>query len=227
MNYAPGNFLSAVWNASRRLLRVARGIGLALSGLEVPAMRIVLSAVLFASVFAVGCTEPTSPSQVNVPVRIDSEPGANRSPVPVSGPARMNDHHMGTHLTGAEEFPDPRDTDAQGQATFQINDEGTAISYKLNVANIENVRQAHIHLAPAGSNGDIVAWLYPAAPPQVLIPGRTQGTLGEGELTAASLVGPLAGQPLSALIDAMRNGGTYVNVHTSQFPPGEIRGQID
>lgn len=133
---------------------------------------------------------------------------------------------MGTHLTGAEEFPDPRDTDAQGQATFQINEDGTAISYKLNVANIENVRQAHIHLAPAGANGDIVAWLYPAAPPQVLIPGRTQGTLGEGELTAASLVGPLAGQPLSALIAAMRNGGAYVNVHTSQFPPGEIRGQL-
>jgi hypothetical protein len=25
----------------------------------------------------------------------------------------------------------------------------------------------------------------------------------------------------------MRDGRTYVNVHTSQFPPGEIRGQID
>ena len=189
-------------------------------------MRIVLSAVLFASVFAVACTEPTSPSQVNVPVRFDSEPGANRSPAPVTGPARVSDHNMGTHLSGDEEVP-ARDTAAQGQAIFQVNDDGTAISYKLNVANIENVTQAHIHLAPAGANGGIVAWLYPAAPPSQLIPGRSQGTLGEGVITAASLVGSLAGQPLSALLDAMRSGGAYVNVHTSQFPPGEIRGQID
>jgi hypothetical protein len=120
-----------------------------------------------------------------------------------------------------------RDTNAQGQAIFQVNADGTAISYKLMVANIQNVTQAHIHLAPAGSNGGIVAWLYPSAPPSQLIPGRSQGILGEGELTAASLVGALSGSPLSALIDAMKDGGTYVNVHTSQFPPGEIRGQID
>jgi hypothetical protein len=133
---------------------------------------------------------------------------------------------MGTHLNGDEEVP-ARDTRAQGQAIFQVNEDGTAVSYTLIVANIENVTQAHIHLAPAGSNGGIVAWLYPAAPPSQLIEGRTQGTLGEGTLTASSLVGSLAGQPLSALLDAMRNGGAYVNVHTLQFPPGEIRGQID
>jgi hypothetical protein len=138
----------------------------------------------------------------------------------------VSDHNLGTHLSGDQEVP-ARETTAQGQAIFQVNEDGSAISYKLLVANIENVRQAHIHLAPAGSNGDIVAWLYPAAPPAVLIPGRTQGTLGEGVLTAASLMGPLAGQPLSALLDAMRSGGAYVNVHTSQFLPGEIRGQID
>jgi hypothetical protein len=60
-----------------------------------------------------------------------------------------------------------------------------------------------------------------------LSPGRSQGTLGEGTITAASLVGGLLGQPLSALVDAMRAGNTYVNVHTLAFPPGEIRGQID
>jgi hypothetical protein len=50
--------------------------------------------------------------------------------------------------------------------------------------------------------------------------------LATGTITAADLVGPLAGQPLSALVDAMEAGETYVNVHTSQFPAGEIRGQI-
>ena len=100
-------------------------------------------------------------------------------------------------------------------------------AYKLNVANIENVTQAHIHAAPAGTNGGIVAWLYPSAPPSQLIPGRSQGTLGEGEITAASLVNALAGKPLSDLITLLQNGGAYVNVHTSQFPGGEIRGQVD
>jgi hypothetical protein len=194
-------------------------------------MRIVWAGALFAGVFFAACTEstmsPSQPNAINVPVQLQSEPhaGVPLTAAPGSGQA-VNDSHMGTHLTGAEEVP-ARDTGAQGQATFKVNDDGTAISYKLNVANVENVTQAHIHLGPAGGTGGIVAWLYPAAPPAQLIPGRSQGTLGEGEITAASLVGTLAGSPLSALLDAMRSGGAYVNVHTTQFPPGEIRGQID
>lgn len=191
-------------------------------------MRIQLMTMLCAGVLVGGCTQgsPSQPDLISVPLRVDSEPRTGGLQALGSGPARLADHNLGTHLTGNEEVP-VRDTAAQGQATFKINEDGTAISYKLNVANIENVTQAHIHLAPAGSNGGVVAWLYPAAPPSQLIPGRSQGTLGEGEITQSSLVGPLAGHPLSDLIDAMRNGGTYVNVHTTQFPPGEIRGQID
>ncbi|MCI0529077.1 MAG: hypothetical protein L0Y56_16700 [Nitrospira sp.] len=51
------------------------------------------------------------------------------------------------------------------------------------------------------------------------------------------MVGPLVGMDLSVLVAAMRNGGTYVNVHTNDriapantgpgdFPGGEVRGQI-
>jgi hypothetical protein len=82
-------------------------------------------------------------------------------------------------------------------------------------------------MAPAGSNGGIVVWLYPSAPPLKLIPGRTQGVLAEGEITSANVIGGLAGQGLDGLLAAIRAGNTYVNVHTSQFPPGEIRGQIN
>jgi hypothetical protein len=52
------------------------------------------------------------------------------------------------------------------------------------------------------------------------------GILVEGTATAADVSGPLAGD-LDALIAAMRAGDTYVNVHTVEFRPGEIRGQID
>ena len=108
-----------------------------------------------------------------------------------------------THLSGDEEVQVPAVvTGAQGQATFKLSDDGQSITYKLNVANIENVTQAHIHLAPAGQNGGIVVWLYPSAPPQILIPGRTNGNLAEGTITAANLIGTLTGQPLSVLLDA-------------------------
>jgi hypothetical protein len=130
-----------------------------------------------------------------------------------------------THLTGAEEVP-AVETRAQGQAIFKLSPDGTELHYKLIVANIENVTMAHIHLAPVGQNGGVVAWLYPKAPPPQLIPGRVQGVLAEGTITAANLVGDLAGQPLSALIDHMNKDNAYVNVHTSQFPGGEVRGQI-
>jgi hypothetical protein len=143
-----------------------------------------------------------------------------------AGTAEAGDNrNFRTHLTGAEEVP-PADTRAQGQATFQLSQDGTELHYKLNVANIENVTMAHIHLAPAGENGPVVAWLYPSGPPPQLIPGRSNGRLSEGTITAANLVGPLAGASLQALIDEMRAGNNYVNVHTSQYPPGEIRGQI-
>lgn len=149
-----------------------------------------------------------------------------------------NSKNFGTHLHGDQEVP-ARETRAQGQATFQVNEDRTEISYKLNVANIENVFMAHIHLGPSGSNGPIVVWLYPstAAVPGPLGGGRIQGRIADGTITAANLVGPLAGRSLGDLIDAIEAGNTYVNVHTNDgvappntgpgdFPGGEIRGQL-
>jgi hypothetical protein len=129
------------------------------------------------------------------------------------------------HLSGGEEVP-AADTNAQGQAIFHLNEAGDAIHYKLIVANIDDVRMAHIHLAPAGSNGGVVVWLYPDAPPPQLIEGRTDGILAEGTFTAADLMGDLAGQSISDLVDEIMAGNAYVNVHTIEFGGGEIRGQI-
>jgi hypothetical protein len=130
------------------------------------------------------------------------------------------------HLTGAHEVPVAVDTQAQGQAIFQLNNAGTELSYRLNVSNIQNITMAHIHLAPAGTNGPVVAWLYPAGPPAQLIPGRHNGVLATGVLTSANLVGPLSGMSLADLAAAIEAGNAYVNVHTSQNPGGEVRGQV-
>jgi hypothetical protein len=129
------------------------------------------------------------------------------------------------HLTSDQEVAaTPVVSRAQGQAVLRLG--GDALHYRLIVANIENVTMAHIHLAAAGANGPVVAWLYPGGPPAQLLPGRTNGVLATGALTAANLVGPLAGQPLEALVAAIQAGNTYVNVHTSQYPAGEVRGQL-
>lgn len=156
-----------------------------------------------------GSTQPTA---IVVPVQLQT------------GEAR---NHR-THLTGDAERPVPNDSKAQGQAIFQVSKDGSAIEYKVIVANIENVTQAHIHCC-ANSEGTagIVVWLYPSAPPAQLIAGRSDGVLAEGTITQSSLVGGLAGQSLSVLLDRIASGLAYVNVHTSQFPPGEIRGQLD
>jgi hypothetical protein len=108
-----------------------------------------------------------------------------------------------------------------------MNAAGTAIDYWISVDNIQNVMMAHIHIGAAGQNGPVAVWLYPASAPPVLIPGVVSRMIGSGTITPANFAGgPLAGQPLSALVNALNSGGAYANVHTSQFPGGEIRGQI-
>jgi hypothetical protein len=56
--------------------------------------------------------------------------------------------------------------------------------------------------------------------------GRFDGMLADGKITAVNLTGALQGQPLSVLIDKIKAGEAYVNVHTAQNPGGEIRGQL-
>lgn len=136
-------------------------------------------------------------------------------------------------LSGDQEVP-PRDTNAHGVAKFWVSSDGLTISWILIASNIDNVVASHIHIGSAGANGDVVLFLFgPAAAGG----GRHDGVLSTGTATAVNLVGPLAGQPLSALIAAMEAGNTYVNVHTNDgvaptntgpgdFPGGEIRGQI-
>ena len=148
-----------------------------------------------------------------------------------------------THLHGEEEVPS-RETLAQGNAKFQLSKDGQTMEYKLVASNIENAFMAHIHLAPAGSNGGVVVWLY-GTPPGVVTPEsqvRHDGVLAEGSFTAANFVGALAGKSMEDLVAAIRAGNAYVNVHTrilvpagtpapplqpGNYPGGEVRGQID
>ena len=133
--------------------------------------------------------------------------------------AASRNHH--THLTGAGEVPAVV-TGAQGQATFKIAKDGQSIEYKLNVSNMEAVVQAHIHVGPVDGTGPVVVFLFGPVPGGVDASGR----LASGTFTAANLIGPLRGLPLSDLIAEIESGNAYVNVHTVANPPGEIRGQL-
>ena len=185
----------------------------------------------------VGCTSEQRPAPTGVELR-----------VPLFAAGGNKDVNLGTHLTGAEEVftpatpgaPTPADSKGQGQAIFRVSDDGMSVDYKLIVANIDNVFMAHIHMARAGTNGPIVVWLYPStAPvPGPLAQGRIDGVIAQGTFTAANLVGPLKGHPLSDLLAAIQSGNAYVNAHTNDgvapantgpgdFPGGEIRGQLD
>ncbi len=128
-------------------------------------------------------------------------------------------------LIGAEEVPSTGSTGV-GTAIFWLSADNTTMHYKIAVAWTINITMSHIHLAPRGVNGAVVVWLYPSAPPAKLIPGVFGGLLAEGDVTAANLVGSLENQSLSSLLAQMDAGNTYVNVHTTEFPGGEIRGQI-
>ncbi|MDZ7728664.1 MAG: CHRD domain-containing protein [Dehalococcoidia bacterium] len=87
------------------------------------------------------------------------------------------------HLSGGEEVP-AVDTNAQGQVKLQANHQMTELSYKLIVANIDDVVAAHIHCAPAGQNGDVGVTLFsggPTSKPGVLAQGTiTTPDVGNG-----------------------------------------------
>lgn len=128
-------------------------------------------------------------------------------------------------LQGSQEVP-AADTDARGQLVMKVARDGESIAYRLIVANIDDVQMAHLHMAPAGQNGGVVVWLYPDGPPPQLIPGRTNGILATGTITGDDLVGSMAGMDIGDLLDAIDAGNIYVNVHTTAFPGGEVRGQV-
>jgi CHRD domain-containing protein len=145
-----------------------------------------------------------------------------------------------TLLTGDEEVP-PRETHATGQVKLKLNPDGQSIDYVLEVKNITNITQAHIHMAPKGTNGGIVVWLFPSVKSTTALPGGG-GPVGrlliEGTFSQVDLRGALAGHPLSDFLAAVQAGNTYGNVHTDDgvappntgagdFPGGEIRGQLD
>lgn len=119
-------------------------------------------------------------------------------------------------LSGEEEVP-PSESKATGVA--EVTPSGESVSYTVNATNIQGVTAGHIHSAEKGANGEVVVTLFKF--------DSAQNQVSEnGTITADKLEGPMSGKTISDLQNAMRNGTTYVNIHTEQNPNGGIRGQI-
>jgi hypothetical protein len=131
----------------------------------------------------------------------------------------------------------PISSAATGSFAAEIDDEAREIHYTLSYSGLEgDVRQAHIHFGQRSVNGGISIWLCEtAANPRPVgspdVPDCPQSGTVESTVTDDHVVGP-AGQGIAAgefeeIVAAIRAGRAYANVHSSKFPGGEVRGQIN
>jgi len=135
-------------------------------------------------------------------------------------------------LDPRQEVPTPTLTETKnptGNAVLRLAGDGTELDYRLIAANIENVTQAHIHCGQRGIAGPIVAFLFGFVAEGVSPNGiLAEGTVSAGDVMPVADSGACPGgvADFAGLVSQMRAGNTYVNVHTIQNAPGEIRGQI-
>lgn len=126
-------------------------------------------------------------------------------------------------LRGDQEVP-PVVTDTTGRAKIQINKALTEGEFTLTVNDGIRVTQAHLHCAAAGVNGPIVVFLAGLHGGGLNVDGKW---VSNATFTDTSIVNPACGATVAALVEFMRIGGVYVNVHTVAHPAGEVRGQVE
>ena len=154
-----------------------------------------------------------------------------------AGPAVANDERgrdrIEARLKGFQEVPAVSST-ASGRFKATLDSVSGTLTYELSYSGLEApVRMAHIHIGQRGVNGGIMVWLCqtvaPPSPVATTPPCPQSGTVS-GFISAADVIGP-AGQGIAAtefaeMAKAINAGVAYVNVHSSKFPGGEIRGQL-
>ena len=158
----------------------------------------------------------------------------------LGGTAALNaQSELAASLTGGAEVP-PNGATAFGSATFDVNfsESTVGVNYELSATNLKQAFSAHIHCGPEGANGPIVVWLAGRPDPPGTAAYNVNGPwIGSAELTEVNVI---RGTPCSTLtrdlldvnsladvLTLMFQGLTYVNIHTTGSPVGEIRGQIN
>jgi hypothetical protein len=140
-------------------------------------------------------------------------------------------------LTGYEEDPLVLSTTGTGTFNAWIDESESQIFYRLSFENLEDdVTQAHIHFGGRHQSGGISVWLCVNPAADLPAPGETpecEGTADSvtGTIDKDDVIGPGAQgiEPgaFGELVAAIRAGVTYANVHSTKYPGGEIRAQLD
>jgi hypothetical protein len=138
----------------------------------------------------------------------DVIPAPAECPAQPASPARSGGRPLTATLTGAAEAPGPGDPNGTGTATLRLNPGQGKVCFVLTAKDITlPASAAHIHVGASGSAGDIVVTLV--AP------------------DATGVSGGCVSAPRATIKAILKNpSGYYVNVHTSDFPGGAIRGQL-
>jgi len=135
-------------------------------------------------------------------------------------------------LTGFEETPSTLSSPGRGFFRATVDEDAGTIQYSLTYDGVANVAQSHLHLGAHHTTGGISVFLCsnlgngPAgtqACPQS--PGQISGTIHSADVIGPTGQGIAAGE-FAELLTAIRHDVVYVNVHSQQFPGGEIRGQL-
>ena len=138
-------------------------------------------------------------------------------------------------LTGYEETPSAVSTSGNGIFNARISNDGAQIDWELSYSDLEGaVQQAHIHFGQKSVTGPISVFLCtnlgngPAGTqPCPAPPATISGTITAADVTNLANERGISAGELDELISAIRAGVTYVNIHSTRWPGGEIRSQID
>lgn len=138
-------------------------------------------------------------------------------------------------LTGYEETPSAVSTTGNGTFSARISKDESRIEWELTYDDLEGaVQQAHIHFGQKSVTGPISVFLCtnlgngPAGTqPCPAPPAKISGTITAVDVTNLANERGISAGELDELIEAIRAGATYVNVHSTRWPGGEIRSQID
>lgn len=132
-------------------------------------------------------------------------------------------------LDGYQEVPAVSSTGV-GEFRAHVSKDGTSMEFEFIYAGLEggNSLFAHIHFGQPGVNGGVSTFLCGGGTKPAPCP-NVEGTV-TGTITAADIIGP-NGQGIEPgsfpeLLKAMDERVTYVNIHTTRWPGGEIRGVI-
>ena len=126
-------------------------------------------------------------------------------------------------LSGDQEVP-PVDTITSGTAKLHVDQGRSTIRFDVDIVDgvgILGAAGAHLHCAPAGSNGPIVVFLAGMS-----VPGFDGRLRFGANLNDASVINPACGADIAELVDSMLQGNVYINVHSVANPGGAIRGRI-